>query len=211
MTSSPSRSTLMSDWAHGWAVSRHTVAPTPRAGGWYIPTGVPGESARYLLHDGADVVRVTGLPTEPHTWIKVSAPADRVPMAAGWQAREPAHLMHRLIKETGQVTLPDGYTAAVRDDGNDVVQVTVRAADGGAAAWARAGIAGDVVVFDQVGTEPAHQRQGLGRAAMTLLSNRLTGLGEFRAVLVATDDGRALYEKLGWTFDAPVTIIEYVP
>ncbi|MFJ3954437.1 GNAT family N-acetyltransferase [Streptomyces libani] len=61
------------------------------------------------------------------------------------------------------------------------------------------------VVFDMIGTEPAHQRRGLGRAVMTALAGRAVERGARQGVLVASPDGRALYEAMGWRLRSPVT------
>ncbi|GAA2584687.1 hypothetical protein GCM10010435_73240 [Winogradskya consettensis] len=203
---------LMAGWARGWAVSRGAPAPVPRAGGWFIPTGVPGEAARYLLHDSADVPRVTGTEVQPHTWIKVSAaPDDVLPhLPAGWERRHDGHLMHRRLGDSPSAPLTEGYTARLDDTGTGAVKVVIRESDGEVAAKAQAGIAAPIVVFDRVETLPAHQRRGLGRAAMTLLTTHVATRAS-AGILVATDEGRALYETLGWITASPVTVIEYVP
>ncbi|MGY5131575.1 GNAT family N-acetyltransferase [Streptomyces nigrescens] len=61
------------------------------------------------------------------------------------------------------------------------------------------------VVFDMIGTEPAHQRRGLGRAVMAALAGRAVEWGARQGVLVASPDGRALYEAMGWRLRSPVT------
>ncbi|MGW2009169.1 GNAT family N-acetyltransferase [Streptomyces nigrescens] len=61
------------------------------------------------------------------------------------------------------------------------------------------------VVFDMIGTEPAHQRRGLGRAVMAALAGRAVERGARQGVLVASPDGRALYEAMGWRLRSPVT------
>ncbi|MEU8915735.1 GNAT family N-acetyltransferase [Streptomyces nigrescens] len=61
------------------------------------------------------------------------------------------------------------------------------------------------VVFDMIGTQPAHQRRGLGRAVMAALAGRAVERGARQGVLVASPDGRALYEAMGWRLRSPVT------
>ncbi len=48
-------------------------------------------------------------------------------------------------------------------------------------------------------TDPKHQRRGLGSTLMRALSNHALGLGMSGGLLVGSDEGRALYEHLGWT------------
>ncbi|MER5227101.1 GNAT family N-acetyltransferase [Streptomyces flaveus] len=60
-------------------------------------------------------------------------------------------------------------------------------------------------VVDQVETDPAHQRRGLGRVVMHTLTDITAGQGATAGVLVATPEGRALYETVGWHVLAPLT------
>lgn len=86
-----------------------------------------------------------------------------------------------------------------------LVQVVVRADDDSVAARGKAGLAGGCAVFDQIETDSRHRRRGLGRAVMGALSAAAQYAGATTGVLVATEDGRALYTALGWTLSSPMT------
>lgn len=58
-------------------------------------------------------------------------------------------------------------------------------------------------IYDRIVTEPAHQRRGLGRAVMHALQAIARAHGRHANVLVASAQGRALYETLGWRLHAP--------
>ena len=58
-------------------------------------------------------------------------------------------------------------------------------------------------IYDRIRTEPAHQRRGLGRALMHALQGLAHAHGRQAGVLVATPEGRRLYESLGWRLHAP--------
>lgn len=194
--------TLMTEWAHGWAVSRGTSAPARFAGGWFIPTGTAKETGRYLLTELADAHTVLRGEHPPRTWLKTTA---GLPLTRGWQAREPGHLMH-LDLAAGAGGAGDSLLAGatVEVEGGSI-QVRVE----GGNARARAGITGETAVVDQVETEPAHRRRGLGRAAMTVLTRELVNRGVARAVLVATPQGVPLYTALGWTHASLIHTAEY--
>jgi predicted GNAT family acetyltransferase len=66
-------------------------------------------------------------------------------------------------------------------------------------------VRGRAAVIDVVETDPAHRRRGLGSVVMAELSRAAADRGAVRAVLVATEAGRALYEKLGWRVESPIT------
>jgi GNAT superfamily N-acetyltransferase len=59
-----------------------------------------------------------------------------------------------------------------------------------------------VFIYDRIVTEPEHRRKGLGHTLMlTLHSARQHPSGP--ELLVATEDGRALYSTLGWETISP--------
>lgn len=215
--------TLMTEWAHGWAVSRGTSAPARFAGGWFIPTGTAKETGRYLLTELADAHTVLRGEHPPRTWLKTTA---GLPLTRGWQAREPGHLIDLdLAAGGGGAGSPADAAgrggaggAGGRGGAGDslLAGATVEVEGGsiqvrveGGNARARAGITGETAVVDQVETEPAHRRRGLGRAAMTVLTRELVNRGVARAVLVATPQGVPLYTALGWTHASLIHTAEY--
>ncbi len=86
-----------------------------------------------------------------------------------------------------------------------VSRVLVRAADGAFAARGQVAITHLAFVVDQVETDAAHRRRGLGRLVMHTLTSLAAGQGATAGVLAATEEGRALYERMGWHVLAPLT------
>ncbi|MFE1289736.1 GNAT family N-acetyltransferase [Streptomyces sp. NPDC058751] len=84
-----------------------------------------------------------------------------------------------------------------------VTRVLVRSAEGAFAA--RGHVTGPAHVVDQVETDPGHRRRGLGRLVMHTLAGIAAGQGATTGVLVATPQGRALHETVGWRVLAPLT------
>ena len=82
---------------------------------------------------------------------------------------------------------------------------TITSPNGELAASGRLGLVGDVAIYDRIRVQDAHQRRGLGRALMAALGEAANRAGASRWVLVATPEGRALYETLGWSVHAPYT------
>ncbi|MFE0674914.1 GNAT family N-acetyltransferase [Streptomyces sp. NPDC058867] len=86
-----------------------------------------------------------------------------------------------------------------------VTRVLVRSLDGAFAARGQVAVTGPTAVVDQVETDPAHQRRGLGRLVMRRLTDAAARQGATAGVLGATPEGRALYEGVGWRVLAPLT------
>ncbi|MEU8683259.1 GNAT family N-acetyltransferase [Streptomyces sp. NPDC048611] len=210
-------------WVDGWARARGTDAPRAVPGGFRIEVRRPGHLARHVL-PGADPAVLRGLVdtlTAPGQWIKACAPREAVEplLTADWEISEPQYLMttDRPAPPGAGDGLPSGYRLEVVDEGAGVYEARVHTGSGPAlAASGRAalttGAAGGrpapyapSVVFDMIGTEPAHRRRGLGRAVMDALARRAVERGARQGVLVASPEGRALYEAMGWRVRSPVT------
>lgn len=189
---------MLDAWVHGWAISRSTAAPVQIPGGYRIDVGLPGHRVRYVLPT-YDAGLVDGL-GEADTWLKICG---HVALGSPWQVQPLEYLM------TSQLTAAPVTVAASYElqstRRNCIVEVIVTAADGSVAARGKAALTGEAAVFDQIETDPQHRRRGLGRTVMSALSTSAQDAGATTGVLVATEDGRALYTALGWTLHSPMT------
>lgn len=117
-----------------------------------------------------------------------------------WQLEPPTWFMRggAVMRAT---TLPKAYRAETTRDGA-VVRVRILSDADSLAASGYAAETDEAFVYDRIITAPDHQRQGLGRAVMARLqaAKRDITLAE---LLVATEQGRALYEALGWSILSP--------
>ncbi|KJK33450.1 hypothetical protein UK23_45985 [Lentzea aerocolonigenes] len=192
---------IIADWVWGWALSRGTPDPVTEHDGYRIDVGLPHHRVRYVLPDPRDAgPRAAGL-TEPGTWLKICGTAE---LDSRWTVAAPEYLMSTPVKPAQPVTPPDPYVVELHSAGK-VHDVVVRTRNGEHAAKGRVAVHHNAAVMDMVETDPAHQRRGLGSVVMAELSNVASNHGAARAVLVATESGRALYEKLGWTVESPIT------
>jgi GNAT superfamily N-acetyltransferase len=192
---------IVADWVWGWTLSRGTPDPVPEPDGYRIDVGLPGHRVRYVLPDpGSTGSRAAGL-TAPGTWLKVCGTPEQVALSPEWTIGAPEYLMSKELAAPEPITPPDPYTVELCSDG-DVHVATVRAGDGGSAAKGRVAVRGRAAVFDVVETDPAHRRRGLGSVVMSELSCVASNR---RGVLLASEAGRALYERLGWAVESPVT------
>lgn len=193
---------VVTDWVWGWALSRGTPDPVPEPDGYRIDVGLPGHRVRYVLPDPASAVpRAAGL-TEPGTWLKVCG--SQLRLGARWTIGAPEYLMSIELGTPRPITPPEHYTVELHSTGA-LCDAVVRTCGGEYAARGRVAVRGRAAVIDMVETDPAHRRRGLGSVVMAELSRAAAERGAERAVLVATEAGRALYEKLGWTVESSIT------
>ena len=188
-------------WAFGYALTRGYPAPEPVAAGLWLEVGKPDQRGRFVLPRFAPAVlpelaRSIG---EPHTYIEIPAPREiAVPLLPeNWTARERAYLMTTALGASPPA-LPPGYRAVTSENGA-AIGVEVRNETGELAASGMAGVVDGHTVFDQILTQPEHRRLGLGTAVMGALTQRALERGAGHGILIASPDGRALYQTLGWT------------
>ncbi|MFE5966341.1 GNAT family N-acetyltransferase [Streptomyces sp. NPDC056463] len=199
-------------------MSRGAPKPVDVDWGLRIDVGQRTQVVRHVLLDAdadADAAgtarRLIGTITEPTTCIKAFLPKDVMDpwFSSAWEPTEPCYLMAVDLRPS-RVHAPAGYTATV-DTANGVTYVRILSADGELAACGQTGLTGTACVFDQIVTEPAHQRRGLGTMVMDTLADAAIEHGVSTGILGATVQGRALYEALGWKVLSPLNGFVYRP
>ncbi|MEU7579865.1 GNAT family N-acetyltransferase [Streptomyces sp. NPDC041068] len=203
-------------WVMGWAVSRCTPPPVEKPWGFYIEVaGKAVEVGRHVLPetDESLVRRAAASVTAPRTWMKMPGEPEEIEpwLSPGWVMayEETGHLMATDLKVTHPVE-PEGYTVTVETIGS-VIHARVHDAGGRQAAQGQMAVVAEAAVADQVVTDDAHRRRGLGRFVMRTLADHALKEGAHVGVLGATDAGRALYETLGWTKHATLAEAVYRP
>lgn len=194
-------------WAKGWTLTRSKSSPVSQLYGCKIDLGLPEHLERHVVVEyDAEILReLTSSLRTPGTWLKVCAqPEQVIPLLReNWQVQPPEYLMAVELNET-VAAMHDGYQLSLSTSGS-VTDAEIRDLDGQLAAKGRVAHSDGVATFDQIVTEPAHQRKGLGRVIMATLANLSIAQEARVGVLVATEQGRALYQAIGWTLVSPVT------
>ena len=201
-------------WMTGWAHSRGTALPQARPYGFELQVGLPGHWIRHgLPHlDAEQVLALARRIGERGVLLKICAPAQAVAAAlpADWAVTITNTLMSATLADVAEpAALAEGFAATAVSRAGQVLSVEIQYA-GARAAGGRVGLHGDVAVFDQIETDAGFQRRGLGRRVMRLLSDAARASGATRGLLVATDEGQALYATLGWQVECALTTAERV-
>lgn len=188
-------------WAEGWALTRQVAPPVFENGGYRIEVGLENQKRRHVFASNSDWVRQHAEAiSEPAVFLKICAPAELVQpnLPARWQIQSPGFMMLLAAPMQGEaIPLLDGYSYDHQVyDG--VTIVNILDGEGEVAASGRIAFPGELAVYDRISTHENHRRKGLGRSIMKRLETLSHDKGIERAALVATPDGRALYEPLGW-------------
>lgn len=196
---------LLERWLRGWSLSRGVPLPVREDGGLRVDVGMPLQLRRYVFLDaGPSLQACADRIHAPHIYLK--APVDpavlRAALPSRWTVETPGYLMLGPAAMARQVELPPGYIVEQAvEHGAQLVRVLHTS--GELAASGRITLDGGCAVFDQIVTSESHRRLGLGTVVMQHLDALAKAANVTERLLVATDEGRSLYTRLGWQLIAP--------
>lgn len=189
---------LIGAWLTSRSLARGLPLPVREFDGFRVDTNSETEVARWVFPKIGPGLQALGRSIlEPRYFLKLCAPACelRAALPLGWELHPPGYFM-RSTGEAVKAQLPDGYKIETERAGV-VSAARIWARTGELAASGYAAEACNVFIYDRIVTEPEHRRKGLGRAVMAALhATKLQSSAP--ELLVATEDGRALYSALGW-------------
>ena len=194
---------LLDAWAGARSKARGLPAPISDHGGFRVETGSAAETRRWIFPDATDGLRdLAGRIDQPRVLLKACATVNAVAalIPPRWSVEPTGWVMLHPGEPDTHGATPPGFTL---DTDHNPLSCTaiINTDDGALAASGHAAEAGGVFIYDRIVVEPRFQRLGLGTTLMAALSGfRPAGS---QAMLIATDDGRALYETLGWSVVAP--------
>jgi GNAT superfamily N-acetyltransferase len=203
---------LLSRWEAGWSLSRGFPPATHVEGGLAVPMGEPGRDIEHiaLTVDFAHHARLATLvASSSDAWLTVPT-VDRARTedqlrAAGLEVAAPEWLMRIDLPRHPVAAVPAPYTLDVRAAGAVIIGEAATA-EGVRAADARMAVVGKDAVADRVATDAAHRRRGLATALMSALVDRAQRRGAEVGLLIASEEGRRLYERLDWGIVVPIVV-----
>jgi GNAT superfamily N-acetyltransferase len=196
---------LIERWLTGWSLSRGLDRPFHRDGGLVVDVGKPDQLRRHVFLDAGQALQACAdRIQDPHIFLKAPVAPDvlRRALPERWRIETPGHLMGCPAPMTGNVALAPAYRLAF-DMQKDAHVVRVIHGSDEQAASGRLVVHGGCAIFDQIETAEHHRRRGLGTVVMHALDSIAIRAGAGERLLVATDNGRALYSRLGWQLLSP--------
>jgi len=195
---------LVFAWQTAHSLARNSPPPVHDRGGFRVDTHSEKEVKRWVFPTLCDgLYSIARDISAPRHYLKLCGTNEELlsAVAARWEIQPQNYFMEAtaIVREAN--LLPDGYTVELHQAG-PVTRVHVAGPNGDIAASGSAAETMDAFVYDRIETAPDHRRKGLGIAVMSALASaRKSSLA--RQLLVATEDGRSLYARLGWTVIAP--------
>lgn len=135
-------------------------------------------------------------------------------VAAGFEVHAPEWLMSRPLDDHPEAGAPGGYEVWLSGR-HPVMVAEVVTGDGEPRTLAAkghlalSGEGGADAVADRIFTVPAYRRRGLGSVVMAALTTAARERGARSGLLVASAEGRRLYERLGWRVEAEMAVAHW--
>lgn len=196
-------------WVVGWARSR-AVPVEADGSGWHVAVGAETRLDEYVVAEpsGVEALRLARAVEPRYTsWLTVVggiAPDALSALGSLERLARPGTVMEARL--TPAPMPPDVVVDVV--DGVAFLRVEV---DGVTAARGQVALVGRDAVFDRIETEEPFRRRGFGARIVTGLTSWAVSQGADTGLLVASDEGRALYRTMGWRDVAPVTTYRGFP
>jgi len=208
---SPEHIAIVETWTRGWAVAREVPSvPVWENGGLKTEVGWADQKTRYVFpYFNDDFVQLMKVIKEPWVSLKTYADPEDVKRV----------LQHRwVIQQVGYMMTYTGLPAIIKPElqkeyilditeKESVIIVKVVTLNGEQASIGRTAIINDYVIYDRVETNALHQRKGLASVVMRTLEAIAASRGKTKGILVATDQGKKLYETLGWKLHSLYTSV----
>lgn len=190
-------------WLAERSIARGLPAPVRDHGGYRVDTHNPAEIVRWVFARATPAARRLAHSIDaPRYLLKLCGTDDdlRAIVPDIWRLHPPGYFM---VADGACVERapPAGYHLQVRRQG-EVISAHISDHHGGIAASGHAAETAAAFIYDRIETAPQHRRRGLGQAVMTALRGQKLD-NATTELLVATENGRALYETLGWRVLSP--------
>jgi GNAT superfamily N-acetyltransferase len=196
---------LLERWLTGWSLARGLPLPQPFGGGLVVEVGWPEQVRRYVFAEAGEALQACAAHIQaPFVYLKAAVePAQlRQALPPAWQIEAPRYFMCCPTPMRPLGPLPTGYEAQLHlEHGASVIRLLDAA--GQTAATGRVVLHHGTAVFDRIETQEPHRRKGLGTHILVALDVLAVQAGITERLLVATEAGRELYQRLGWQVVAP--------
>jgi len=190
-------------WLAARSIARGLPGPVADMGGFRIDTNTDAEARRWVFpRMGAGLMELARSIVEPRHLLKLCGDDNELRSALPlcWEIHAQSYFM-RANGPPPERPLADGYRIEVSRT-IPVIEVRILSCSGDLAASGYAAETSEVFIYDRIVTDAEHRRKGLGHTMMATLRTGKQNAAN-PELLVATEDGKALYSMLGWETVSP--------
>lgn len=194
-------SDIIEKWLTAWSLSRNLPLPVPFRSGFKVDVGWENQKARYVFPAlNEDFIQLAESTDEHSVYLKVCASPDELKkvISGKWTIQPQGYMMscfHRMKFRDRK--LPSGYRLCF-DHYNSTHVIRITTQNNETAATGRVVMVDDLAVYDRILTDLPHQRKGLATILMKELESIAHSHRVFKNLLVATEEGKSLYNSIGW-------------
>lgn len=193
---------LISKWLTAWSISRKLPLPVKYTSGFKVDVGYEKQLARYVFPKlNEDFVHLSQIIKEPWVFLKVCASPNEIKkfISGKWTFQPQGYMMYcdNPMEFNNDKQLSNNYKLEFENyDSTYIVRIIDR--DNELAAIGHLIIVKDTAVYDRIVTEPNHRRKGLASIVIKELEKIAISKEITNNFLVATEEGKKLYESVGW-------------
>ncbi|GEN72740.1 GNAT family N-acetyltransferase [Chryseobacterium lathyri] len=201
---------IIEKWLRAWSLSRKLPLPVRYKSGFKVEVGEEKQKIRYVFPEiNDDFIELSKQIDEPWIYLKVCASPDEVNnrISEKWIIQPPGYMMFcSSPMNISRKSLSESYRLEY-ENYNSTTAVKIIDENGELACIGRIVLAGDMAVYDRIVTAENHQRNGLATFLMHELEKIAVSNGIHNNFLVATEQGKSLYETMGWELYSSYTSI----
>jgi len=187
-------------WLKAWSLSRELPFPVQYKSGFMVEVGYEKQRKRYVFPEcNADFIELAEAINEPWVFLKVCTSFDEFKneIPQRWALQPQGYMMYCTSPmKFNDRNLPDDYRFAYNQYDSTIVVYIMR--NNKVASSGRIVFVDGLAVYDRISTEKDHRRKGLASLLMKELEKIALSEGFSANFLVATEEGKNLYESLGW-------------
>lgn len=195
-------SEIVENWLKGWSLSRQLPFPAPYKSGFKVVVGYENQKERYVFSClNEDFYQLAHSIDEPWVYLKVCSAPDQFikKIPERWVLQPQGYMMtcfHPM--KFPEIKLFEGYHVEYAQY-NSTFEVKIVTGNGEQASVGYVALIDNLAVYDRIVTEKNHQRKGLASYVLKELEKIALSKGFSNNFLVATEEGKLLYENLGWS------------
>lgn len=201
---------IIEKWLRAWSLSRKLSLPVRYKSGFKVEVGEEKQKIRYVFPEiNDDFIDLSKQIDEPWIYLKVCTSPDEVKnrVSEKWIIQPPRYMMFcSSPMNISRNSLGESYRLEY-ENYNSTTVVKIIDENGELACIGRIVLADDLAVYDRIVTAENHQRKGLATFLMHELEKIALSNGIHNNFLVATEQGKSLYETMGWELYSSYTSI----
>ncbi len=192
---------ILKKWLTAWSLSRELPLPIAYKSGFKVEVGDVKQKERYVFPElNEDFIQLSNSINEPWIILKACASPEEIRshVSEKWILQPQGYIMmcsHPMVFPNRHF----GTEYRLESDSyNSTFVVRILTQNNEEAAIGRVVLVDDIAVYDRIITDSNHRRKGLATIIIRELEKIAISKNITKNFLVATEDGKQLYQSLGW-------------